>query len=303
MAPKTPGKKTTLRHLIHLIDASPYVFRAYFALPDSIQDEEGNPVGAVYGFASFLMRYIQEHRPTHLGLAFDTSLTTNFRNRIYPDYKANREEAPEELKLQFKRCQAVVTAFGAQPYAHRSYEADDLVGTLAAGFLKKGHRIRVVTSDKDLTQLVNRDLTVFDFGKNELLGPAEVKVKMGVAAGQVCDLLALAGDPVDNIPGVKGVGPKTAQALLQEFGDLDRVYKKLDQVENMRIRGARALRQKLEAGRELAYVSRQLAAIHCEVPVSARFSDLRYRGVDADKLRRLFKKLGFRGLLDRAMQL
>ncbi|MEM7586477.1 MAG: 5'-3' exonuclease H3TH domain-containing protein [Acidobacteriota bacterium] len=197
-------------HTIHLVDASPYIFRAYFSIPSKMVGRSGLPVNAVYGFTQFLLRLVEQENVTHLGLTFDKSLTTSFRNDIYPPYKAQRELPPPELEAQQDWCQEVGEALGAAIYVDTRYEADDLVGTLCRQLEPEGHEIVVVTSDKDLAQLVNERVSLLDFAKDERYDPAAVVEKFGVRPDQIIDYLGLAGDAVDNIPGVKGVGKKTA---------------------------------------------------------------------------------------------
>jgi len=285
-------------HTIHLIDASPYVFRAYFALPD-MRDPAGRPVSAVYGFASFLVKYIAEEHPTHLGVAFDESLTTSFRNDIYPEYKAQRELPPAELEAQLAACQAVAKALGAACFVHDRYEADDLIGTLATQLTRKGHDVLVVTPDKDLAQLVDARVTMFDYSKGVRYDAAAVRAKFGVAPRQVPDFLGLAGDAVDNIPGVRGIGPKTAAVLLDAFGDLDALFRRLDDVAALPIRGAKTLGAKLAAHRDMAFLSRELATIARDAPARADLRALRLAGADPALVDPLFEELGFDGIRTR----
>jgi len=284
---------------VHLVDASPYIFRAFFSLPSSLTDPNGRPVNAVYGFAGFLQRLIAEQRPTHLGLAFDGSLTTSFRNEIYPPYKAQRELPPAELEAQLDDCRELGAALGAATYVDVRYEADDLIGTLAAQLNAAGHRLVVVTSDKDLAQLVDERTELLDFAREVRYRPDDVLAKFGVRPAQIADLLALAGDPVDNIPGVRGVGPKTAAALLEHFDSLEALYERLDEVEELPLRGARSIRARLEAGREEALLSKRLSVVAREAPVRADLGELELKGADAARVDPLFDRLGFERLRDR----
>ena len=279
---------------VYLVDASPYIFRAFFSLPSSMVDSAGRPVGAVYGFASFLIRLIGEEQPSHLGVAFDGSLTSSFRNEIYPPYKAHRELPPAELEEQLLACREVAEAMGAATFIDRRYEADDLIGTLTQKVL--GESVTVVSSDKDLAQLVGPRVTLLDFARAVRYTPEGVSEKFGVRPEQIVDLLALAGDSVDNIPGVRGVGPKTAVALLSELGSLEGIYARLEEVERLPIRGARAVRQRLETGREDAFLSWRLASIALDATVRADLDSLRLSGADPEILDPLFERLGFDGL-------
>ncbi len=284
---------------IHLVDASPYIFRAYFSLPSSMVDGEGSPVNAVYGFTSFLLKLVADEEATHLGVAFDQSLTTSFRNEIYPAYKAQRDLPPPQLEAQLEACREVAAALGATTWVDERYEADDLIGTVCRRLEGDGHEIVVVSSDKDLAQLVGERVTLLDYGRGERYTSAAVREKFGVEPGQIVDLLALAGDSVDNIPGVKGVGRKTATALLAEFGDLEALYDRLDEVPEMPLRGARGVAARLAAGRDDAFLSKRLAAIAFDAPADGDAAALALRGADREAVGPLFERLGFRTLAER----
>ena len=283
----------------YLVDASPYIFRSYFSLPETITDPAGRSVAAVYGFAGFLIRLIQEEAPSHLAIAFDGSLTTSFRNEIYPDYKANRDLPPPELEAQLDDCRELAAAFGAATFIDRRFEADDLIATLGRGLVAAGHRVVVVSSDKDLCQLVGDRVTMFDFARGERYDAARVRRKFGVRPRQIPDFLGLAGDPVDNIPGIRGVGKKTAAALLAEFADLEALYEDLDRVAELPLRGARAVAARLDSGREDAFLSRRLARLAEDASAAARLEGLALHGADRKLVERLFARLGFQGA-DRA---
>jgi 5'-3' exonuclease len=290
---------------LYLVDASPYVFRAYFALPDSITDPGGRPVQAAYGFAGFLNKLVEQEEPTHLAVTFDRSLTTSFRNDFYPDYKSSRELPPPELEAQIDDCLALARAYGAATFVDEAerYEADDLIAALLAGVvgeIESGELdATIVTSDKDLAQLVTDRVSLLDFAKDDRYGPAEVVEKFGVRPEQIVDFLALAGDPVDDIPGVQGVGKKTAQALLGAFPDLDTIYDRLDEVPNLDIRGAKSLAKKLAAARETAFLSQRLAVAATEACEAVPLDELRYDGAVAEELDPLFERLGFEKIRDR----
>jgi len=284
---------------VHLVDASPYIFRAFFSLPESITDPAGAPVNAVYGFAGFLIKLVETEEPTHLGLAFDRSLTTSFRNEIYPEYKAGRELPPAELEAQLDACFELAQAFGAAAFIDDRYEADDLIAALADRVVREGHGAVIVTSDKDLAQLVSDRVELFDFAKGERYGPAEVVEKFGVRPGQIADFLGLAGDAVDNIPGVAGVGKKSAAALLGHFASLEEIYDGLPAVAELPVRGAKSLRRKLEEGRGQAFLSKRLATVAREAPAEADLETLAYRGADPDRLGALFETLGFARIKER----
>ena len=281
---------------VYLVDALPYVFRAYFSIPPSMLDTAGNPANAVFGFAGFLLKLLETDRPTHLAVAFDESLNSSFRNEYYPAYKAQRELPPPELERQLTNCQRVSKALGAATFVDKRYEADDIIATLTKRMVDAGHRVVVVTADKDMCQLVSDTVSVYDLAKEVRLGPPEVFTKLGVRPEQVPDFLGLAGDAVDNIPGIKGVGPKTATALLAHFANLEALYERLPEVPGLPIRGAKSLHDKLAAGRDAAFLSRRLATVAYDAPVAAGFAELRYGGPDARAADALFAELGFEGM-------
>jgi 5'-3' exonuclease len=286
-------------HTIHLVDASPYIFRAYFSLPSSIRDPQGARVGAVYGFASFLLKLIADEKITHLGVAFDRNLNGSFRNRFYPAYKQQRQEPPADLVAQIDPCFEVAETLGAFACIDNEYEADDLIATLAAQLTPAGHRIVVVTSDKDLAQLVSDQVTLYDFGKGEHFTAKDVQEKFGVRPDQITDLLALAGDPVDNIPGVQGIGKKSAAELLRLYGHVEDLYEKIDSVRFAKLRAAKSLYFRLAEGQESALLSKVLATVAADAPVKADLDKLAYRGADPLRADELFSRLGFKGIRDR----
>jgi len=284
---------------VYLVDASPYIFRAWFSLPSSMVSPAGEPVAAVYGFTAFLLKLLEAERPTHLAVAFDESLNTSFRNEIYPAYKAQRELPPPELEAQLKACQDMAAALGATTCVDDRYEADDLIGTLVAGLTAVGHRAVVVSSDKDLAQLVSPEVQLYDFAREVRYGPREVVEKFGVRPEQIPDFLGLAGDAVDNIPGVAGVGAKSAVALLAHFRDLDELFTRLDEVPSLPIRGAKSLAGKLAAGRQEALLSRRLATIARDAPVAADLGELALAAIDHRRADELCDRLGFGSLRQR----
>jgi 5'-3' exonuclease len=284
--------------LLYLIDALPYVFRAYFALPERLS-ARGHPVHAVYGFATFLIQLLRQEPLTHVAVAFDESLTTSFRNDTFPTYKANRELPPPELEQQLHHCQAVARALGFAVFVDRCYEADDLVGTLAHQAVQQGVEVVVVSNDKDLMQLVSPQVSFYDFARDRRYRIDEVRAHMGVWPEQIPDLLGLQGDAVDNIPGVQGVGAKTAVALLQAFASIEAIYADLDRVETLPIRGAKALRRKLESARDQAFLSKQLATLSMNAPAVYDAETCRYQGAIPAAIDPLWQELGFERLRQR----
>jgi DNA polymerase I len=281
------------RQPAYLVDASVYVFRAWHSLPDSFMDPSGHPTNAVYGFARFLCELLEQTRATEVAVAFDESLTSSFRNQLYPDYKANRDPAPAELKRQFGWCKDLVRSLGVAVYADHEFEADDLIATLATDCRQRQLPVCVVSGDKDLAQLVGESDSWWDFSRKRRLDAAGVHTHFGVHPDQIPDFLALAGDAVDNIPGVPGVGPKTASALLAHFGDLDSVYSRLDEIAWLKIRGAKTLAAKLRTHEESARISRQLTGLACDIERIERPADIRRNKGCGDSLDALFDALGF----------
>ncbi len=285
---------------LYLVDASMYVFRAWHSMPNEFHDTEGWPTNAVHGFARFLLELLERERPHHIAIAFDEALDSCFRNALYPAYKANRESAPEELRRQFAHCKALCSALGLAVLAHADYEADDLIGTAVHRGRAGGHRAVIVSADKDLSQLLAGMDEQWDYAKNVRWTMAGVKDRHGVEAHQIADYLALTGDSVDNIPGVPGVGPKTAAILLAHFGSLDALLARLDEVPFLRIRGAAQVAVKLRANKEQALLWRQLTTIALDAPLS---HEVFHRGqADGAALIGLCESLRFGPLTRRRLQ-
>jgi len=284
---------------IYLIDASPYIFRAYFSIPSSLRTPDGAPANAVYGYTAFLLDLLKKAKPTHLAVAFDGSLTTSFRNEMYPAYKAQREKPDEELYAQLEACREVTEALGMNWHIDDHYEADDIIGTIATKLAKSESRFVIVSGDKDLAQLVSQRTSLWDFAKDRWFNEKTVKLHFGVRANQIVDLLALMGDAVDNIPGVKGIGSKTAVELLKKFSSIEDIYQKINKVEKLALRGAVAIRAKLDASWDTAVLSKQLATIAVDAPIKVNLRDLQYSGADKKKVEKLFDRLGFGKIRER----
>lgn len=282
---------------VYLVDASVYLFRAWFSVPDDFVNGAGQPTNAVYGFAGFLCSLLEQTGAEFVAVAFDVSLSSGYRNEIYPEYKANRDPAPEELKRQFGWAREVAEVMGLKCFADPRYEADDLIGTLAEYWRGRGHPICVVTADKDLAQVVGEQDHWWDFSRNRRLNARQLAEKFGVLPQQMADFLALTGDAVDNIPGVPGVGPKSAAALLNHFDNLDSIFERLDEVPALPVRGAASLQRKLKENREAAELARRLTAIHTAVESALESPDLMRCEADAAGLNRLFDELSFGGML------
>ena len=285
--------------MVYLIDASVYIFRAWFSMPPDLRDAEGNPTHAVYGFARFVGDLIERRQPRYLAVAFDESHGHGHRHALFPAYKANREPAPPELKRQFALCREFCRHLGVSEYASPEFEADDLIGTLATRVRAEGLRVTVVTRDKDLSQLVGPGDCFWDYSDAAEYAYEEIAGRFGVAPERMADYLALTGDAVDNIPGVPGVGPKTAAALMSRYASLDELYNDLDAVAYLPLRGASRLPERLRLHREAAFLARSLTRIHCDAPMQATRSDLRRRDPDLTALAGFCQRHGFGAMLPR----
>ncbi len=276
---------------LYLVDASMYVFRAWHSMPDEFHDADGWPTNAVHGFARFLLELLERERPTHIAIAFDEALDSCFRNALYPAYKANRDPAPPELKRQFAWCKALCQAVGLITLAHSDYEADDLIGSAAHRARADGFRSVIVSADKDMSQLLDTHDVQYDFAKGVRWGADGVKARQGVHAHQIADYLALTGDAVDNIPGVTGIGPKSAAVLLAHFGTLDAVLERIDEIPFLRLRGAASMATRLREQREHALLWRQLTTIPLDAPLPD--GDFARGKGDAAELQSLSDWIGF----------
>ncbi|MEO8801768.1 MAG: 5'-3' exonuclease H3TH domain-containing protein [Rudaea sp.] len=278
---------------LHLIDASLYVFRAWHAVPAQFHDSDGAPVNAVYGFTRFLCDFLERAKPTHLVVAFDESLTSCFRNAIYPEYKANRELPPAELKTQFNYCKQVAAALGLCVLTDMQYEADDLIGSAVQTARTHQFRTVIVSADKDFGQLIESDDEQWDFSRDLRWDAHGVKQRLGVRPDQVADYLALTGDAVDNIPGVPGIGPKSAASLLGHFGTLDALYARIEEVPFLRLRGAGQAYVRLKQYRDQAMLSRALTGIALDAPVPASVDAMLRQTPDLSILDALLERLRF----------
>jgi 5'-3' exonuclease len=287
--------------VVYLIDASYFIFRAYHSMPPDMVDGDGNATHALYGFARFLSDLIESERPERIAVAFDASLNseTSFRNRIYPQYKANREEAPADLKRQFDLCREFCRHLGLAEFASGEYEADDIIGTLAGRARRAGLASVLVTRDKDLAQLVTDGDVFWDYTGGVRYHYHDIAERFGVRPERMADFLALTGDSVDNIPGVPGVGKKTAGELLAVFESLDHLYENLERVPTMNFRGASSVAAKLRDHRDAAYLAQRLTRIALDVPIEASLEDLRPRAANSIALDAFFDAQGFGSMLRR----
>ena len=292
---QTPDTGAKSDH-IYLIDGSGYIFRAYHALPPLTRKSDGLPTGAVHGFCNMLYKLLEDTRnsdkPTHFAVIFDASGKT-FRNDIYPEYKAHRPPAPEDLVPQFPLIREAVRAFGVPCIELEGYEADDIIATYARAGKDAGARVTIVSSDKDLMQLVGPDIEMLDTMKNRLIHEAEVKEKFGLGPEKVVDIQALAGDSSDNVPGVPGIGIKTAAQLIAEYGDLDTLLARAAEIKQPK------RRQNLIEFADQARISRQLVTLDQNVPVKADWSDFVVTTPNAETLLGFLAQMEFTTLTRR----
>jgi 5'-3' exonuclease len=290
--------------VLYLIDASVFIFRAYYSVPVSVADPDGNPVNALHGFARFLGELLERETPGHIAVAFDQSLSKSFRNTIYPPYKANREPAPPELRRQFELCRQLCDALGIAQFASAEYEADDIIGTLAALARAQGLPVTIVSRDKDLTQLISSVDTYWDAIADVRYAYDDIEGRFGVRPERVADYLALTGDAVDNIPGVPGVGRKTASKLLKHFDTLPGIYENLAAIEKLKFRNAAFVATNLREYRETAFLARRLTGIACDMPIAVEVEGLQRRGPDLVALDQFYDAQGFgRMLRDQARRI
>ena len=275
------------RPTVYLVDGTAYVYRAFYAIRQQLSTSAGVPTKAVFGFKNMLQKLVQQEKPQYLGVAFDERGPT-FRHEMDPNYKANRPPMPDDLEVQVPYIHRLVEAFNIPTIRLQGYEADDILGTLARRFETQGCDVVLVTSDKDLCQLVTEHTTILDTMKEQRFGVAEVKERFGVEPQYVVDFLGLMGDSSDNIPGVPGVGEKTARQLLEEFGNLDALLEQVDVVKRPK------LRESLRDNAELARQSRVLATIDIETPVDVGLPALALTDPNNDELTALYTELEFR---------
>ena len=281
----------------YLIDGSGYIFRAYYALPPLTRKSDGLPTGAVSGFCNMLNKLLQDSKsddnnlkPTHFAVIFD-SARKNFRNDIYPDYKANRSDAPDDLIPQFEYIRKSVLAFNLPSVELINYEADDLIATYTEQVLIKGGKVTIVSSDKDFMQLYKKDVRIYDPIKNKFITPEDINNKFGVEPKKVIDVQALAGDSSDNVPGVPGIGIKTAAELINQYGTLEELLKKAHEIkQNKR-------RETIIKNKNKAIISKKLVTLKKDVPVKEKLNEFILKEIDKDKLYNYLREMEFNRLL------
>ncbi|KAA5966603.1 DNA polymerase I [Pantoea sp. M_9] len=275
-----------------LVDGSSYLYRAYHAFPP-LTNSAGEPTGAMYGVLNMLKSLLMQYQPSHVAVVFDAKGKT-FRDELFEHYKSHRPPMPDDLRAQIAPLHEMVKAMGLPLLAVSGVEADDVIGTLALEAGKQGRSVLISTGDKDMAQLVTPDITLINTMSNTVLGPEEVEEKYGVPPALIIDFLAMMGDSSDNIPGVPGVGEKTAQALLQGLGGMHAIYDNLDKVADLSFRGAKTMAAKLEQNRDVAFLSYQLATIKTDVPLEVSYDQLTVNQPDVETLQTLFARFEFR---------
>ncbi len=281
----------------YLIDGSGYIFRAYYALPPLSRKSDGMPTGAVSGFCNMLFKLLEDsksndnkHKPTHFAVIFD-SARKNFRNEIYSDYKANRSDAPDDLIPQFDFIRKSVQAFNLPSIELINYEADDLIATYSEQILKEGAKVTIVSSDKDLMQLYRNNVRIYDPMKNKFISNEDVNNKFGVSPDKIIDVQALAGDSSDNVPGVSGIGIKTAAELINEYGNLENLLKNAKKIkQNKR-------RETLIENKDMAIISKKLVTLKKDVPIKNKISEFELKDIDKNKLYEFLREMEFNRLL------
>ena len=281
--------------MLYVLDGTAACFRAWFSVPPTMAPD-GTEVGALSGLASWIARVLRRFHPTYIAIVFDAG-TWTFRNEIWPDYKANRGEPPEELVPQLALAPDLVREMGCPAFSLDGHEADDLIATLARRAVQAGLDARLLTPDKDVMQLIDDHVRVVDPKDLEERGPDYVQDKFGVTPAQLGDFLALAGDPTDNIPGIRGIGAKTAQALITALGSLDALLEDPDRAAEVDVRGARTLPDRIREGLDDVRISQRLVKLDEEAPLEppvSRLGDLRWRPPAAAAEAVLFARLGLR---------
>ncbi|MEL6119353.1 MAG: 5'-3' exonuclease H3TH domain-containing protein, partial [Pseudomonadota bacterium] len=281
---------------LHLIDGSAFIFRAYHALPPLTRKSDGLPIGAVSGFCNMLHRYVTDDHgsdaPTHVAVIFDKGSHT-FRNDLYSEYKANREAMPEDLRPQIPLTRQATEAFNIACKEKEGYEADDIIATLAVQAREAGGRVTIISSDKDLMQLVGGGVEMLDAMKNRRIDVDGVEEKFGVRPERVVDVQALAGDSVDNVPGAPGIGVKTAALLINEFGDLETLLDRADEIKQPK------RRQTLIDKREQIELSKKLVLLDTNTPLEFTLDDLEIRDAEPETLLGFLAEMEFRTLTKR----
>jgi len=290
------GPDSFLSGPVYLIDSSAYIFRSYFAGENRYWNPAGQPVGAVHGFARFLLRLLLEQQPTHLLAAFDESLFSGFRHQLYPDYKANRALPDADLAFQLEACQSVAVSLGVAVQASTEWEADDLIASAARFARERQYQVIILTRDKDLQQLLLGSTSIWDYGFSQPVTRRDFVDRWGFEPEQWPDWQALVGDPVDCIPGIAGVGAKTATALMQLYPDLESLIADPEAAAGLAVRGAASLPARLRSGAEQLRATIRLTRLQDGIATLERPGQLARGAIDGDQCRSLFDQLGLSAL-------
>lgn len=275
----------------YLIDSSIYIFRAWYVYDEAITDSEGNPSNAVFGFTDFLYQLIRQKKPEYIACAFDSSQTDSYRKELYPDYKANREPAPEELKIQFQHCRNFCEALGIANFGSDRFEADDIIGSLAHRLREQGMAVTIVSADKDLAQLVlGEEDAWWDFARGKVLNHRGVEQHFGVKPAQIADMLALTGDKIDNIPGIPGVGSTTASRILQKYSSVEEVLENIENIAAMKFRGSSRVQALINTHKDILPLNKLLTTIVTDMEFDDE-PDLSWNGINEDAFNQISELL------------
>ncbi len=278
-----------MKNKVVLIDGSSYLYRAFYALPP-LKSPDGKPTGAIYGFIRMLLRTINIFNTPYIAVAFDLPGKT-VRHEKFKEYKATRKETPNDLKAQIPAIKEIIKLLGINIIEMQSYEADDIIATLSKKAEREGYEVIIVTPDKDMNQLINENIKIYNPIKDESVDTEKIKGNYGILPNQFLDYLTLIGDSIDNIPGIKGVGPKTAALLLNEFGSLENILKNVDKLKGK-------LKESFkEVNLDNVLSMKDLLKLHDALEINLEIKDLKKEKPDLEHLKNIFEKLGFKSLL------
>ncbi len=275
----------------YLVDSSIYIFRGWHVYSDEILDRDGNPSNAVYGFTEFLREILELEQPKYIACAFDAKQTNSYRKEIFPDYKGNRPPRPVELNSQFKHCRDFCRAAGIADYSSNRFEGDDIIGTLATRLRAEGFNITILSADKDLAQLLRPGDIWWDYARNKILHYKDVEKNFGVIPEQIADLLALAGDKVDNIPGIPGIGYKMASNLLKKYSSVEEIMQNVDKISEMKFRGSKRVQDLVNEHQHILPMTKQLTTIVTDAEFKGAKQDIRWHGINEEAMHDIFDRL------------
>ena len=275
----------------YLVDSSIYIFRGWHVFSDQIVDINGNPSNAVYGFTEFLRELLALEQPEYIACAFDAKQTHSFRREIFPQYKANRPPAPQELKQQFKLCRDFCRAAGIADFSSNRFEGDDIIGTLAKRLRQQGFAITILSADKDLAQLLQPGDIWWDYARNKILHYRDIEKHFGIGPELIADMLAIAGDKVDNIPGIPGIGYTLACKLLKKYPGTEQILSNIDKISEMKFRGAARIQKLVEEHQNILPMTKQLTTIVTNADFKGPKEDLRWHGINPPALERMLDYL------------